>query len=147
MESNLLRRAIDDYHELLAGEYLSSTKQILEEGTQKRKLSFSGRPTCNVLRPYFIDEATYAYVRDSSNLVMRGIAQLRLRLMSDAVLRRELDLSPQEEEIIRIGDGDWNPDVSARLDGFLTADRQYYFVEYNADSPGGIAFGAELGQV
>src|SRR5262245_40463942 len=129
MESNLIRRAIDDYHELLAGEYLSSTKQILEEGTHRRKLSFSGRPTCTVLRPYFIDEASYAYVRDSSNLVMRGITLLRRRLMSDSELRKELDLSPEEEEVIRIGEGEWNPDVSGRLDGFLTTDRQYHFVE------------------
>lgn len=147
MQFSLVKEAISYYHDLLSGNYLSSTRQTLVEGTEKRRLSFSGRPTCTVLRPHFIDEETYSYVQGASTLVIRGISLLRRRLMSDAKLRAELDLSPDEEQIIRIDAGDWNPDASARLDGFLADDGQFQFVEYNADSPGGIGFGAELGDL
>jgi uncharacterized circularly permuted ATP-grasp superfamily protein len=147
MDSSLVKQAIDHFHELLSGGYLSSTRNILAEGTERRKLSFHGRPTCTVLRPYFISESTYSFVRNASTLVLHGIATLRERLLTDSILRRELDLSTEEEEIIRIDPGGQNPDASARLDGFLTGDGQFHFVEYNADSPGGIAFGAELGDL
>ncbi len=147
MQLSLIDEAINYYHDLLSGKYLSGTQDILTEETEKRRLSFSGRPTCTVLRPYFIDEDTYGYARSVSTAVIHGISHLRRRLMSDAKLRRELDLSPEEEEVIRIDAGDWNPDASARLDGFLANGSQFHFVEYNADSPGGIGFGAELGDL
>jgi hypothetical protein len=67
--------------------------------------------------------------------------------LKDPQLRKELLLSAAEEEIIHVPTGYGSPDVSARLDGFLSSTHEFHFVEYNADSPGGIGFGDALTEV
>ncbi|HJQ67695.1 MAG TPA: hypothetical protein VKA70_01900 [Blastocatellia bacterium] len=136
--------AINYYHDLLAGRHLDSTRQVLDEATERESLSFGGRAICTVLRPYFITAEQYEYVRRASTLVMMAIAALGRRLMSDSRLRSELDLDAKEEEIIQVDTGYGSADVSARLDGFLSEEGDFNFVEYNAESPGGLGYGNAL---
>jgi len=145
MPSAPSREPIDFYNELLEDRHLDSTVEILDSATDRHKLVFGARPVCTVLRPYLIDEAQYSEVRRISTLVMRGIMTLGDRLFKDPSLRRELDLTPDEEELALIPSGYGAPDVSARLDGFLSPEGEFNFVEYNAESPGGLAYGAVLG--
>ncbi|HYP27520.1 MAG TPA: hypothetical protein VE262_12450 [Blastocatellia bacterium] len=140
------REAIDFYNELLEGRHFDSTREILARASERHKLFFGARPVCTVLRPYLIDEALYSEVRRISALVMRGISALGKRLFQDARLRGELDLTREEEELSMIPSGYGAPDVSARLDGFLSPGGEFNFVEYNAESPGGLAYGAVLGE-
>jgi uncharacterized circularly permuted ATP-grasp superfamily protein len=146
MTTKQMANAIDYYHELLASKHLDSTREMLELATRRDRLSFGDRAVCTVLRPCFIDEATYDYIKRVSTLVMRGLAGLGRRLLADARLRQELDLTANEEAIARIPTGYGSPDVSARLDGFLGPTGQFNFVEYNADSPGGLGYGDALGE-
>ncbi len=136
--------AINYYHDLLAGGHLESTRQSLAEATERESLSFGGRAICTVLRPYFITAEQYEYVRRVSTFVMIAIAALGRRLMTDSRLRSELDLDAKEEEIIQIETGYGSADVSARLDGFLSEKGDFNFVEYNAESPGGLGYGNAL---
>lgn len=139
------QKAIDYYHELLVkDEYLNTTQQILQEATENRYLAFGKRPVCSVLRPCFIDKDTYSFVYNAARLVSTGISLLGKRLIADNELRKELDLTPDEETIIKFDHKYGAPDVSGRLDGFLSAEGQFNFVEYNAESPGGLAYGDEL---
>ncbi len=140
-----MKKAIDYYHELLVkDEYLSSTQQILQEAAENRHLAFGKRPVCSVLRPYFIDQPTYNFVHNAAQLVSTGINLLGQRLMADDELRKQLDLTPEEEIIIKFDNKYGAPDVSGRLDGFLSSEGDFNFVEYNAESPGGLAYGDEL---
>jgi len=141
----MIREAIDHYHNLLEREYLSSTHELLS--AHNERLSVAGRPACSVLRPHLIDQRTYAFVREASSQVMCGIRTLGQRLIHDAQLRSHLDLSEEEEEAVRIDCGYGAPDVSARLDGFVNAQGKFRFVEYNADSPGGLGYGDALSDV
>lgn len=143
----MLKAAIDYYHELLADRHLDSTRARLADAAERQGLAFGTRPICTVLRPYFITEKDYEFVRGVSALVMRGLARLGHRLLADEALRRELELTPEEEEIVKIECGYGAPDVSARLDGFLTPEGDFNFVEYNAESPGGLAYGDALSDV
>ncbi|HXG65044.1 MAG TPA: hypothetical protein VNO70_08040 [Blastocatellia bacterium] len=136
--------AINLYHDLLANDHLTSTQEMLAQATEKHGLSFGTRPVCTVLRPFFITEETYNYVGLVSTLVMRGVAGLGRRLVADAALRAEMDLNDIEEEIIAIDRNPAAPDVSGRLDGFLSEAGDFNFVEYNAESPGGLAYGDAL---
>ncbi len=147
MTQDRSRRAIDYYNDLLASIHLADTQQILEQETERRKLYFGTRPVCTVLRPYFIEEARYELVKQASTLVMRAIASLVRRVFSDPVLRKEFDLTPEEEELAEIGCRYGAPDVSGRLDGFLTEEGDFNFVEYNAESPGGLAYTDALADV
>ncbi len=140
-----MKKAIDYYHELLVkDEYLSSTQQILQEAAENRYLAFGKRPVCSVLRPYFIDQPTYNFVHNAAQLVSTGINLLGQRLMTNDELRKQLDLTPEEEIIIKFDNKYGAPDVSGRLDGFLSSEGDFNFVEYNAESPGGLAYGDEL---
>jgi len=146
MNRKSINEAVDLYHELLSSKHRASTEESLAEATRSQRLSFGERAVCTVLRPYLIDEETYHFVCKSSSLVMRGLAALGRRLLQDAQLRRELDLSAEEEAISQIATGYGAPDVSARLDGFLSEEGEFNFVEYNAESPGGLAYGDALAE-
>lgn len=137
--------AIAYYHDLLIERHAQSTIDIL--GSVKNRLVVSGRPVCNVLRPYFIEATLYSQIMRASILLMRGIAVLRRRLMQDSKLRLQMNLTAAEETIIHVDSGYGFPDVSARLDGFLSAENHFAFVEYNSDSPGGIGYGDELAEL
>lgn len=141
----MIKQAIEYYQELLVKEhYLTTTQQILQEATETRHLAFGKRPVCSVLRPYFIDSATYEFVKDAAFLVSSGINMLGQRLIQDEQLRKELDLTYEEETIIKFDHKYGAADVSGRLDGFLSAKGEFNFVEYNAESPGGLSYGDEL---
>lgn len=142
-----VREAIDYYHQLLESRYLDSTREILYEESVKHSLIFGERAVCNVLRPYLIDRKTYNFVRKASLMIMQAIAAVGERLQVDAQLRREIDLDAQEEAVALIPSGFGNPDVSARLDGFISPQGDFHFVEYNAESPGGLAYGDVLSEI
>jgi uncharacterized circularly permuted ATP-grasp superfamily protein len=78
---------------------------------------------------------------------MQEFRKLSERLYVDANLRAKLHLTPDTEAALQIETGYGAADVSARLDGFLGPQGSFNFVEYNADSPGGIGFGDVLADV
>ena len=145
--NNFVQNIVEKYHELLTGKYLDSTVSGLDEATHRFGLTVVGRPVCNVLRPLFLDQETYRKICTASNIVMQSFRVLADRLMIDRNLRKKLNLTPEAEEAIQIDTGFGAADVSARLDGFLGPEGTFCFVEYNADSPGGIGFGDVLADV
>jgi uncharacterized circularly permuted ATP-grasp superfamily protein len=142
-----ISEAIEYYHELLSGNHGADSIEYLTQKLQQPLLQVAGRSVCNVLRPYFIDRKTYDFVQHATSLVMNAIATLGDAFMKDPSLRAPMDLSAEEEEMIAIDTGYGAHDVSARIDGFLSNDGDLHFIEYNADSPGGIAFGEVLSEV
>jgi uncharacterized circularly permuted ATP-grasp superfamily protein len=139
--------AIGFYHNLLAGPYLQSTAELLQESIQKQNLTFGGRSTCTVLRPFFLDRQTYDFIERAANQVLAALASAANQIVQNPELRKELALTEEEEEIIKIETGYGPADVSARLDGFLSNNGEFHFVEYNADSPGGLGFGDALADI
>jgi len=138
---------IEHYHRLLQGSLLEDAIGKLLDGTAKHNLTFGGRAICSVLRPMLIKETRYEYIRRESGLVLSAIERLGRALMADARMRAELDLTADEEQIIAIDPGFAAPDASGRLDAFLDSRGEFHFVEYNADSPGGLLYGDVLGEV
>jgi hypothetical protein len=139
--------AIDHYHELLSKKHLESTAEILLSAADPKHLTVKGRPVCSVLRPLFLEESVYRRVKQVSTVIVRAIARMGDRLMKDDTLRNLLGLSAEEEEIIRIETGYGLPDLSARLDAFFGPQGELAFIEYNADSPGGLGYGDALGEL
>ncbi|HZN11773.1 MAG TPA: hypothetical protein VFC61_08845, partial [Blastocatellia bacterium] len=143
----MIAEAIRHYHDLLTGPLAADARERLAEGTARHRLTFGARPLCTVLRPLFVTEAQYDYIRGESRLVLAAIAKLGRALMADAGLRAEMDLSPDEERIVLIEPGYEGPDASGRLDAFLDSRGGFSFVEYNAESPGGLLYGDALGEI
>src|SRR5205823_3143137 len=73
--------------------------------------------------------------------------RLERALIADGALRRELDLEPREEELALADPGFRAASPSSRLDGFIGEDGVIRFVEYNAESPAGMAYNDELSTV
>ncbi len=139
--------AIEHYHSLLFGSRLDDAIDKLLAGSAKQNLTFGTRPICTVLRPMLINEKQYDYLRQESVLVLSAIEKLNRALLADKNLRAELDLTAAEEEIIAIEPGFSAPDASGRLDAFLNSSGDFSFVEYNADSPGGLLYGDVLSEI
>lgn len=137
-------KAVAHYHSLLEGSLARDAIDRLVEATADHNLFFGNRPLCSVLRPHFIDSARYEYIRRESSLVLSAIEKLTRAVIEDAKLRSALDLSSREREIIKIEPGFEAPDASGRLDAFLDSNGGFKFLEYNADSPGGLLFGDVL---
>ncbi len=143
----MISEAIKHYHSLLHGKLLDDAIDRLLKGTAEHDLTFGVRPICTVLRPLLIDEQRYEFIRRDSELVLSAIEKLGRALLADKTLRAELDLTAAEEQIISIEPGFAAPDASGRLDAFLDSRGDFSFVEYNADSPGGLLYGDVLSEI
>lgn len=136
---------IEAYHDLLlAGDPLGEWAH-LTEGMAHHNLRFGERYVCNVLRPMLLPRAQYEAVIAASADFYGAIGVLYEWLMADDTLRARMGLNEVEEAAIQLDPGYPSPDGVGRLDGFLDTAGTLRFVEYNADSPGGLAFGQALG--
>ena len=136
------------YHELLEDATLADdSAAMLTEGQRKRRLVFGDRPLCVSLRPNLISEWQYAAVNAAAEAIYAALGRLERALLVDEDLRRELDLDPREEALALRDPGFRAASPSARLDGFVGEDGVIRFVEYNAESPAGMAYNDELAQV
>jgi uncharacterized circularly permuted ATP-grasp superfamily protein len=146
--SKIARDPLVAYHELLEDPNLAdASASALAEGQRERRLVFGDRPLCVSLRPNLISDWQYAAVNEASQTIYAALGRLERALIDDEDLRRELDLDPQEEALALRDPGFRAASPSARLDGFIGEDGVIRFVEYNAESPAGMAYNDELAEV
>lgn len=115
----------------------------LAEGQRERRLVFGDRPLCVSLRPNLVTKGTYENVRRASETLYGALVRLERALLEEEDLRRELDLDPEEERLALADPGFLASSPSSRLDGFVGGGVIRY-VEYNAESPAGMAYNDEL---
>jgi uncharacterized circularly permuted ATP-grasp superfamily protein len=94
-----------------------------------------------------ISEWQYEQVNTAAETIYAALGRLERALIADEDLRRELDLDPREEALALRDPGFRAASPSSRLDGFIGEDGVIRFVEYNAESPAGMAYNDELAQV
>ncbi len=141
-----MERAVAAYNRLVEdGALADESVAALREGQYLRRLLFGERPLSISLRPRLISHARYAAAVAASEATYRALRSLERALLRDPELRRELDLDPEEERLALADPGCRASSPSSRLDGFLS-DRLRY-VEYNAESPAGMAYGDNLAEV
>jgi len=134
------------YHGLLEdGSILQESVEGLREGQWARRLVFGEHPLCISLRPQLVSRARYGAAIAASNAVAGALGALERALLRDTGLRAELDLLPEEERLALADPGCRHSSPSARIDGFFTDKIRY--VEYNAESPAGIAYSDHLADV
>ncbi|MDQ4077603.1 MAG: hypothetical protein M3220_15320, partial [Chloroflexota bacterium] len=144
---DVMGRLVEEYHSLLVGGDPAGEWEGLREGMEARGLRFKERYICNVLRPFLLPEGHFAEVAAVSEDFFGAIRTLYQWLMEDGALRAQVGLSEVEEAALHIEPGFPSPDGIGRLDGFLDREGTLRFVEYNADSPGGMAFGQALAEL
>jgi hypothetical protein len=144
--TELTGAAVSAYHELLSDDELAQASRAdLDEAQLRRGLSFGGNPLSASLRPSLVSEARWEQARSAAEAVRGALDALEQALVAEPELRRELELSPEEEALAAAPAGGRYSSPSARLDSFFSDEVRY--VEYNAESPAGIAYGDVLSEV
>ena len=134
------------YHALLEkGQYASSTAEKLAQAQMARRLMFGTRPLSVALRPQFLTRRRHEQAVRAAEGVLSALAALERAVLNDADLRAELCLEPEEERLALADPGYGFSSPSSRLDSFFAG--QVRFVEYNAESPAGMAYGDNLAAV
>jgi hypothetical protein len=133
-------RAIVAYHDALEVPGVADeSAAVLAEGQREARAVFGDRPLCVSLRPNLVSRRELGAYVAASETLYGALARLERALLTDDDLRRELDLDPEEERLALADPGFRASSPSSRLDGFVS-DGVIRFVEYNAESPAGMAY-------
>ncbi|MGH2378979.1 MAG: circularly permuted type 2 ATP-grasp protein [Candidatus Limnocylindria bacterium] len=136
---------VRDHHRLLLDpDVAGASAAALAQGQRDRRLVFGERPLCVSLRPNLVPKGAYERIRRASETLYGALGRLERAILREEDLRRELDLDPEEERLALADPGFEASSPSARLDGFIGGDGVIRFVEYNAESPAGMAYNDEL---
>jgi hypothetical protein len=136
----LLRRAVDRYHELLAtGDLAERSIAFMGEQFERANLIFGGRPLAPYLRPHFVVESDWEMIRRVCESIWSCVQKVGHAAAGNPELLDELGLTEAERRLLAIDPGYDYISPSARLDSFLTGS-SYAFVELNAECPAGIAY-------
>jgi hypothetical protein len=139
-----VREVIDRYHALVTGPLGRESAHAFRAGMLSARLTFGDRPICQVLRPFFLTSAEASMLKADAEQLAGAFRKVLAALERDPGIRRVLALSEEEEALLAADRQPFEPDQIARLDGFLVRGGPFRAIEYNAESPGGIAFGDGL---
>jgi hypothetical protein len=135
--------AVEAYHRLLEDRTIAQESvDMLKEGQRANRLSFGERPLSIALRPQLVERVKYDAAVVASRTIFGALGALERALLRDPQLRAELDLLPEEERLALADPGSRYSSPSSRLDGFFSDELR--FVEYNAESPAGMAYSDNL---
>ena len=134
------------FHALLENERLAADSvQALSDGQRERRLMFGERPLCVAMRPQLLTSRRYQQAVSAAEGVASALAALEKVVLQDTELRRELGLESEEERLAMADPGFKFSSPSVRLDSFFADEVR--FVEYNAESPAGMAYSDNLTDV
>jgi uncharacterized circularly permuted ATP-grasp superfamily protein len=112
---------------------------MLDEGLERARLVFGGRPLSPYLRPHFVTEHDFRRITTICETVWSAIQKVKDAALSDPSIIDDLGITEVERDLVSINPGYKAVSPTSRLDSFLTAD-SYSFVELNGESPAGIAY-------
>ena len=141
-----MRDPVAAYHALLEDGRLAATSaEALATGQRERKLAFGERPLCVALRPQMLTRKRFDQAVAAAEGVYSALAALERAVLKDDDLRRELGLEGEEELLALADPGFKSSSPSVRLDSFFADEVR--FVEYNAESPAGMAYSDNLAEI
>ena len=137
----MIREVIDRYHSLLTDQAAAETEGSMYEALRQRKCYFGNRPLCTVLRPNFYTPEQWQYLKQETETLLGAFRKAHHACMIIPELRAQLDLEPYEEMLFDLDIGYEAPWTTSRLDSFFVLDdMSLHFVEYNAETPAGMAY-------
>ncbi len=124
---------------------LTESREFLQQGQHERGLYFGSHPLCVALRPEFLTQEQYREASRAAQVIWGALDRLERTLLTDQTIRDELDMDPMEERLALVDPGYRPSSPGSRLDSF--AAERIAYVEYNAESPAGMAYGEELSRI
>ncbi len=148
IDAESARPAVDDLHAYLTAhpQLAADSHRMLAEESVRRNLTFAGEPFSRYLRPHMITPSQHAVINDVVRTLASAMVKLRRACVADAALRDQLDLTPEELRLAMIDPGFEEASPSIRLDSFWS-ERDWRFVEINAESPAAISYEDVLGDL
>jgi uncharacterized circularly permuted ATP-grasp superfamily protein len=134
------------YNSLLEDSALADASvERFDRGQRERRLAFGDRTISIALRPNLLTRERYGAAVTAARAIYGALTTLERALLRDSRLRAELDLGPEEERLAMADPGFRSSSPASRLDSFFAEEVRY--VEYNAESPAGMAFGDQMTEV
>ncbi|MCA9319320.1 MAG: glutathionylspermidine synthase family protein [Planctomycetes bacterium] len=143
----MLRELHQDWVKALVAAGPATVQAELDQKARELSLCYGERPVCRVLRPYFLRRAVYEDLERRCRRLVPAIHAALARARADGELWSRLKFSDAEMTLIEAGRVGGASDLLGRLDAFLGDDGVPRFMEFNGESPGGLAFGDMLGLV
>lgn len=141
----MLTDAIEYYHSLFNDEVARENDAALSAAQQRKGLFFGTRPICIVLRPRLLSAEQYAHLQDVCRSVALAARHTLKFMLAHQPTRELMAFTPGEEALLALDAGYAEPSASSRLDSFFdNQSGSLQFVEYNAESPAGMAYEDEL---
>ena len=137
---------IDEWHALVARDGRGALCSPLADRMRAEHLTFGGRLLCPFLRPFFLDTADEARVKETAEALWTFGERVARAAVDDPTLLDDLALSPDEIALARIEPGYGTTSTAARADAFLLPD-SLQFAEYNGESPAGAGYSQRLAEV
>jgi uncharacterized circularly permuted ATP-grasp superfamily protein len=143
-----LEEAVARYHRLLDSEPFKDLAwaQALAERMKAEHLLQGGRPICPFLRPNFVTRRQYDALVRAAEALFSAIDRVKQLALANPALLARMELLPAEKMLAAVDPGYSFLAVTSLLDTRLS-NGSLYFVEYNADTPIGVAYGEALAEV
>ncbi len=140
-----LGEAIARYHKILKANRIATCSG--PKPSRRRcglwRLVSGNRPISPVLRPHFITKRQYANLVKAAESLDCAIHRVETMALSNPQLLNRMQLLPAEKMLAAVDPGYPFTSVTSLLDTYVN-NGTLRFVDYNADTPAGVAFGEAL---
>jgi len=120
-----------------------SWARILHEQMETERLSAGGRLLCPFLRPNFVTRRQYESMVKTGEALISAIERMEQIVLQSPSLLAKMQLLPAEKMLATVDPGYHLSQVAARFDLHLS-NGTLRVVEYNSDSPAGLAWSEGL---
>ncbi len=136
----LRKRAIDEYHELLAADQALSAEvfEKLRDAMRANRLVYGERPIGVALRPHLLDETQFHSLTQSAESIVSAQEKIAAAAVQSPELMTRLGLTDTEIKLALVDPGFSSAAITTRLDSFVHGD-EIKFVEYNAENPSSLS--------
>jgi hypothetical protein len=143
-----LDEAISRYHRILESDPYRDLEWVkpLRERMEAERLSSGGRLLCPFLRPNFLSRRQYDNLVRTGESLVSAIDRMQQMVLSSPALMARMELLPAEKMLASIDPGYQVPDVASQIDSHLN-NGTLHLVQYNADSPTGVAWAENLADI
>jgi hypothetical protein len=140
-----LGEAVARYHRILESENHRDLGWAAElhDRMKAHNLTSGNRPISPVLRPHFISKRQYTNLVRAAEALHSAIDRVETTALTSPQLLARMQMLPAEKMLAAVDPGYSFLSVTALLDTHLN-NGTLRFVDYNADTPAGVAFGEAL---
>ncbi len=133
--------AVARYHKILESDTFRNLEwaEELRAKMAAQGLTISGRPVSPFLRPHFLTKRQYEHLIKATESLTLAIDRVKRMALADPGLQTRISLLPAEKMLAQIDPGYSSLAVTSLLDSHIH-NGTMQFVEYNAESPAGVAY-------